>query len=363
MACDGCNKPRVATAIPQPLRTVQTCILLGEPTGVLHDCQSCAGRVQIKEHACAIHRECTTAKPVTGVQCCATCADRKVLEPIARVRIPLDGHHFNCGLIEHNGKTILASRQDWHDASIWLHELVGVDEQRPRVTKSVRLNTGHPRSCKASEDPRLFVHRGKLHVAFTGYERRPGVEAANHLYASVDDHWQVEDVWEAAYAERKPWEKNWATFSTGDDLFAIYSHKPHTILRIDGRRATKLFVNDQRLPWSGGEIRGGASPVRVGDEFYHFFHGYLRRGGEIRWVYSVGLYTFEAKPPFRITRMCSEPVLMSEGRVREDADIIYPCGAIIRNGWWHISYGFQDQSCHIATLVAADVERVLRGIQ
>src|SRR5256885_12693044 len=48
-------------------------------------------------------------------------------------------------------------------------------------------------------------------------------------------------------------------------------------------------------------MRGGAAPVRVGDEWWCFFHDRVESGGHR--IYRAGLYTFAAAPPFRVLRL------------------------------------------------------------
>lgn len=50
------------------------CVHRGEATG-LRKCPSCKGSVKVKIFACAIHGECTLAKPLEGVACCGGCKD------------------------------------------------------------------------------------------------------------------------------------------------------------------------------------------------------------------------------------------------------------------------------------------------
>lgn len=39
------------------------------------ECPTCGGGVSLKVFACALHGECTIAKQVDGLACCATCPD------------------------------------------------------------------------------------------------------------------------------------------------------------------------------------------------------------------------------------------------------------------------------------------------
>jgi hypothetical protein len=77
---DGEIKQDVPAPIPPyPMSAVQTrtapCIYLGEPTGEKVECESCQGKVELKMFACACHGKCTVQKAISGLACCAICAD------------------------------------------------------------------------------------------------------------------------------------------------------------------------------------------------------------------------------------------------------------------------------------------------
>ena len=50
------------------------CVHRGAMVGK-RECASCAGTVKLKLFACAIHGECTLAKPLEGVACCGACRE------------------------------------------------------------------------------------------------------------------------------------------------------------------------------------------------------------------------------------------------------------------------------------------------
>jgi hypothetical protein len=60
--------PRPAAA---PRRALP-CVHLGGQKRA-ETCASCGGRIQIKVFACDVYRETTLAKPLAGIQCCASC--------------------------------------------------------------------------------------------------------------------------------------------------------------------------------------------------------------------------------------------------------------------------------------------------
>lgn len=326
------------------------CLHLGADTGKTVECPSCAGTVRLKLHACERFAKCTLGKPVEGVACCVTCEDREPITPIRRVRIPLEGHHFNGSILRFGGKLLLATRHNWTRSRIWLHELASLDS--PRVLWSAELDTG---TIHGAEDPRLFEFENKLHVAFTAYNGRDTRMAVLRL--GFD--WATETLWFPHYLRAKSWEKNWSFFETGA-LHSVYSGKPWRVVRHWGANAVDVDETRFVLPYSGGEIRGGASPVRVGDEFYHWFHGFKRADG--RTIYSVGVMTFDAATLLP-RRVCRDPVMIAEHDGGGDKSVVYPCGAILDGDRWHVSYGFQDQDVRLAVLDVSDVERVLHDIQ
>lgn len=47
------------------------------------ECPTCTGKVRIKVFTCALHTECTLAKPLPGIACCQGCRDYEPLPPRA----------------------------------------------------------------------------------------------------------------------------------------------------------------------------------------------------------------------------------------------------------------------------------------
>jgi hypothetical protein len=115
-ACDGNHPGREARPGPYTLDQCRLCWLyLNDPAyralwadgtpdrsrpcvhrGQTHreeHCPTCRGTVRLKVFACARHGECTIARSLAGVPCCATCADYEpgpsdpsVLAPVADSR-------------------------------------------------------------------------------------------------------------------------------------------------------------------------------------------------------------------------------------------------------------------------------------
>ena len=59
----------------------------------------------------------------------------------------------------------------------------------------------------------------------------------------------------------------------------------------------------------------------------------------------MGVYSFEAKPPFRITGITETPLLIGSWRDRWKNGcplVVFPCGADLRNGKWFVTGGQND---------------------
>ncbi|MBI2809025.1 MAG: hypothetical protein HYX68_28915 [Planctomycetes bacterium] len=259
-------------------------------------------------------------------------------------------------MIEFRGKTLLAARRP-RRAKITLSELN--DLYQPVWTRELALL--HPAKVKLSlEDPRLFIFCGQLHVALTGCHFAFAPQRTSMVIARLDGNFTAQSLWIPEYGGSQIHEKNWQFFESDGDLFSVYSVNPHVILRHEDAQAHVAGWTACPIAMKPGTmLRGGAPPVRVGNEFYHWFHTVETAGGLIR--YGFGLYTFDPMPPFTIRRW-SNRILFSTGDQLSGWNklVVFPCGALLRRGHWIISYGWQDRECRVALFDAGDVERQLQ---
>ncbi len=263
------------------------------------------------------------------------------------------------------------------------------------------LVLSHPMCVGGREDPRLFWHRGQLHMAFTGVHRSvsdPNLIRTSQLLSrfpplpasakmatggTTGPQWKPEAVWMPHYPGRQDWEKNWAFFSSGPaaanaELYSVYDTARHTVLHLPDppHQLGSAFLFSQ-LPdgqcltsqWSGGLMRGGASPVLSPDgrEFWHFFHGCQPSNGSSSPMrYSLGLLTFDAAPPFRPLRLLRQPLLWPDDSSAPRGwgkSVVFPCGALFSQSGaephWLVSYGVHDSAIHIARFSHAALESAL----
>jgi len=361
----------VPTALPVA-SSYPECVHLGGPTGELAICDSCTGRVQLKVMSCGVHGGCLPGpKRSPGVATCRGCrdvaytacprvtrVDRKALEAVDGVSAAADAR-FNPSIFRFKGELLYAYRTGWEGAQI--HVATLSENYVPLRAKS--LDLWHPRASYGREDPRLFTFGGRLHVSYVGVLGGAGGITTHQMYARLSDDLAVEEVFHPEYAGRQAWEKNWAFFEAQDSLYAVYSVSPHVILKVDGNSAARAYETPYPGPWSGGHLRGGASPLLVGDRYYHWFHGAKQAAG---WrIYNAGLYSFRADPPFDVLSYTPDPISWADLRTKPRdvwAAVIFPCGAVLERGRWRVSMGWHDRQCEVWEYDAAHVAKLLRDV-
>jgi len=334
-------------------------------------CHVCGSRGdQVPIHKCDLFGECSPKLHHIGQaeRVCATCPskpkpvlpkwDRKIEQLIPAP----DGQNFNCSLIEFRGRRLLAYRHRWTNARIGLCEL-GSDWQ---VLWNTLLSFPADERNVHQEDPRLFIFRGELHVAFTAAERvidtqRQTVHVGYARLAEVaPSAWQVQQHFIPRYERRQTWEKNWGFFEADGQLWAVYDARRHAILSIVGEQTRLAYEYPGSTIPAGnfGLIRGGASPQFWRGNFYSFVH--FRREPK---NYAGGLYTFDAQPPFAPTGYLPYPFLNPNPEHCSNphaAQVVYPCGAAMFDWRWVISYGAYDRDSRLAAYDVNEVQHAIR---
>lgn len=373
-----CDRPTNTDTTPPA--QLSRCLHLQPATGEEVRCPSCPGKVSLKLFGCSLHGQCTLANPVQGVACCATCQDRDPPRMGQQQRgwpIRLDheniaprwpGKRFNSSITKWGDGYLFAYRHALHGGAIYL---VLLDSNFKQCAEVYRPNLRHTKEAEFGQiDPRLFWYKGQLHISFTGVvgHNAQVQDQTSLLYARFDNDLRVEELYCPEYDQRRLIEKNWQFFEYEENgestLYAVYSIAPrHKILKVEGNRATLVYDTFACPPWQGGELRGSTPPIRVGDVYCSFFHDSLPLKDELK-VYRTGFYTFEAKPPFRMTHIIPYPVLTpdSSTRPREWSNILYTCGALrLNDSEWLLSSGVHDSWTELHKLSHAGLmERLVR---
>jgi GR25 family glycosyltransferase involved in LPS biosynthesis len=286
--------------------------------------------------------------------------------PLTTRRMYLDhARAFNGSIYKDHitGDWLLAYRDQQANSRIFITRLD--DQMRPGAVTAVELD--HPRCALSQEDPRLFfVGDFRIGLSFTGVETcspeyHPSKIKANVLFALLDpDSLQPRTISAPEVPDRATWEKNWQFFTHDGRLYFIYSIKPHVVYEVHEITGKILHSHITETPhaWAGGHLRGGAPPVRVGDRYYHWFHG--RVGNYDETTYNTGVYTFAARPPFEVLEMTRAPVQWADPftRVGQGAAVIFVGGAVHEplGRQWVISQGVNDRAIDVLTYSDRDIK-------
>lgn len=375
LAVRDARRPNAARPTPEP-RPIPLPVLYERPPcaregAVLEFCPTCNKGAGERRHVrdCDVHGKCTRG-PVSGkIKSCDTCDDYTHPLPDwsgdtltlneTNLYPGLPGKRFNPGLIEWGGGHAICWRDGWKGSDLWA---VRANADLQPVGRPVRLDVNHPEASYGREDPNLFTFRGRLHVAFVGVVGTGNrATRTNVLYARLRDDLRVEEV----FAPRAPgvdpwrWQKNWQWFESGGELFATYSVGPeYAVLRVDGERTSWAARRPLSLPWVGGEVRGGATPVLRNGELYSFFHDRIDAD---KRVYRVGCYTFSPSAPFEVLRLTREPLIVADPSTNPGnyCHCIFPRGAVVIGDTWVLSCGAHDRFTELRRLSVGAVERAL----
>lgn len=276
---------------------------------------------------------------------CTSCS--AIVAPPVRVN-GLTDIAFNPSIAVVNGTTWLAFRHALCGSSIFV---VPLDAGRQPLTPPKLLRLSHPRCLAGQEDPRFFWWQGRLHIAFSGVELVGQQTVVHLLHAELDSDLNVVRTWQPQYAARATWEKNWGAFEVEDTLYSVYMPSPvHVVLRHDGDTAVQVAGHHWRPPFM---LRGGASPVRVGDEFWCFAH---------TPKYELALYTFGLD--FAPERLVPRVLLADRSvtRPRNEKPAIYPCGAVQVGEHMLVSYGLHNSHCEVAEFDMAILNKAMVNV-
>lgn len=212
------------------------------------------------------------------------------------------------------------------------------------------------------EDPRVNVVErpdgtASIWVTCTNFIQGKGF--AHQAMAVFDEKWRRKGINELEYGKngkdlysQRGHEKNWTWFFHEGKPHCVYTIQPsHKVLACNPT-ATAVEQEYETTKWNRlwryGEARGGSNPIKVGDEYWAFFHSALPWWSHRR-RYFMGAYAFEAKPPFTITRVSSHPILA--GSLEDHDEVakyynfpltVFPCGATFNDQEWLISMGIND---------------------
>jgi len=258
--------------------------------------------------------------------------------------------YFNCGIVERPDGLWLVTRR----ARTGFNDVVAFELRDKTPLRGYTVKFLKSFADQHYEDPRAIHHDGQTYISTTTFmilgEKR--WTRAHQTLSFVNEKWTAQRQISVQYGSNRRtvldnvgMEKNWLWFFHNGRLHMLYMTVPHEVVPLDDDlKPEKSHITFPELTWKHGDPRGGTPPVRVGEEYWTFFHS------SVPWInqkrrYSMGAYAFHAYPPFQMSRMTPKPILVGSRHDPWDQKkpaCVFPCGSIIRNGVWTVTGGCND---------------------
>lgn len=232
---------------------------------------------------------------------------------------------------------------------------------------------------KYAEDPRIVEVGDQLYLFYND----TALKGRSMSLANIDKDSHRVNFTTRLDMNLRHVEKNWSPLEYIDEenaphLFVEYSIHPRKILHLPNPKENDLHnVLLERedaflsLLWPGkwGEIRGGTPAKKIGDEYLGFFHSSFKDENGLLW-FTMGAYTFEATPPFRLTGISKHPILFKNmfdtpatHTAPTDKRVIYPGGFVYdtTDGKERIHVACGENDCGIK-LVTMDLKKLKKSL-
>lgn len=272
--------------------------------------------------------------------------------------LPQTAEYFNAAIIEREQKRFLVPRRARPSADhmFGINDLVAFEMQGRKISgPELPIKMIRTVEDEHFEDPRVMIHNGKMFISCCNFVWGTHWSGPHQIICEMNDNWEAIKRYDVVYGKNGPhigantgWEKNWLWFWHNDVAHMVYQNEPHHVTAFNGnfQPAIKFSTpSNSNSLWQYGEIRGGTPPVLVGDEYFSFFHSSTPWPETGSRRYHMGMYAFEARPPFRKTRMTNLPILSGSQHDRWSHPkplVVFPCGAVINKGVWTVSMGVND---------------------
>ncbi|OGN56345.1 MAG: hypothetical protein A3D96_05475 [Chlamydiae bacterium RIFCSPHIGHO2_12_FULL_44_59] len=214
-----------------------------------------------------------------------------------------------------------------------------------------------------SEDPRFFQHGKENYLIYSDIHSH-SKDVRGLRIGALNLKEQKLDYITPLHHQFQKVEKNWTPFSHSGKIHFVYEIGRQKILSLSDPQKDSLESFPSLLfsssSWSSrwGILRGGTPALLVEKEYLSFFHSSFEDHLGIIW-YVMGAFTFEAFPPFKMTRISPYPILfkgiydtlhqpMANPKVRS----IYPAGFVLKDerDSLLVSCGENDSGIKLVTL-------------
>jgi predicted GH43/DUF377 family glycosyl hydrolase len=301
-----------------------------------------------------------------------------------------DVRNFNPSICTFNGKPIMAYRAEDPPTGIMAKIMIGTfDAGTMRIENPIQVKIPWPQPhTSLYEDPRLFVHDGKLWLSFIAATFKEGHHFACQGIARLDENFQPDRIFypDAGYNKNDVCEgngvlsreKNWTFFSHKNQIHVIYTINPMKvgIMNEDSGRIEFMEMTMFDSDWKWGEIHGSTPPIKVNDKLIASFHSFDFERDQRR--YHFGFYEIDPIK-WRVTRISNMPWMSafkdeSQDMRSRDQDyrplVVFPCGLSKEKEWQFlgnqntvaISYGWNDCRSMLAFEDLSDILKSLKQV-
>lgn len=250
--------------------------------------------------------------------------------------------------------------------------LVLLDDNFNPISAPQELEIPHPNPLFAyrQQDPRLISIGDHIYIVYSNMIEGALIPAIRRMFVA-ELHYDGSHFFTGAPdaitmfdgENENRWQKNWVPFDYEGHLMLSYSINPHRVLYpFSGTSVCKtISVSESDISWEWGVLRGGTQAYLEGDEYLSFFHSSIEmksahsKGKKLQH-YFMGAYTFEANPPFQVTRISPKPIVGKDfyhgelHKTWKPLHVVFPCGYVSDEQFIHIAYGRQDHEIWIAKL-------------
>jgi len=231
-----------------------------------------------------------------------------------------------------------------------------------------------------AEDARIFTCDGKIYVIYNDniHVENPPRNQRRDMYVAQLTYENNKftlatpvELHHAVKYETETWQKNWVPFEWHKTFLLGYSLAPHEILfpKTNLGVCKTIFKTPSIVNWKKGELRGGTPATLVDGEYLAFFHSAIVTKSEASQGvsmhhYYMGAYTFNAEPPFQITKITTSPIIADGFYTQSSYNkrVVFPGGYIVEDPYIYVVYGKDDNEIWIVQIDKAQLKNELKTV-
>jgi predicted GH43/DUF377 family glycosyl hydrolase len=268
---------------------------------------------------------------------------------------------FNSCLFTFKNKKYLITRKSRFVTSLITENCLKLYEYD--TLKEICLDIKEEYDFEQFEDPRVLIHENKIYISCATYSHDKFSLIHQKMIVLDENFNHIKNIHfkyglnGKSIEENIGVEKNWTFFIHENRLMCIYKIDPHIVVEFDWNgNVTGEYVSYEKVQnkWPYGICRGGTNPIYKEGLYHSFFHSSIYWKGNKR-KYVMGKYAFESKPPFRICFFDEKPIIWGNSidqRINSKLNplVVFPCGAILENNRFIVSFGINDEKTGIIKL-------------